>query len=745
MRYPVLLGLGLLLGFLLPYFWTIDRWLQQEFGRLTWSEPTRVWARPLHLRPGMVMRADALTAELAAAQYRAGGAGPGSYTQDGSRFQIRSRAFRDVDHQRPAQQLKLELASGRLRSLQSTDGKALSEAWLDPARIATLYGPQREERRLVRLAELPPALLAAVQAVEDRSFKHHRGIDLWGILRALVSNIEAGEIRQGASTLTQQLVRNLYLSREQTWSRKLREAAYSLVIEARFDKARIFEAYLNQVYLGQSGGQAVHGIGAAAEFWFGRQASELEATEIALLVGMIQGPSYYDPRKHPERATERRNLVLKMLLDTGVLDQDTVSAAQSAPLGVLSRPQLAANVYPAFMALVQSQLERDYPAERLRGASLHVLTTLAPSAQQTAEQGLAQTLKSLDASAKNASLEGAVVLTDTATGEVRAVVGSRDPRRQGFDRALQARRPVGSLLKPFVYLLAWAQPGRYSLASEIEDAPITLRVSAGKEWTPDNYDGKSHGWTTLMEALAHSYNQAAVRLGMEIGVERLVRLIDVLTTIRPEANPSLLLGAVDLSPLETAQLYQFLASTGQVQPLRAVRGVLDAQGHALSRYARPLPEAERGDAIATRLVAIALQYAARNGTARRLQQEGVAYLQMAGKTGTSNDSRDSWFAGWTGSHLAVVWVGDDQNRPTGLTGASGAMKVWSAIFRDLPSEPLKVSGEGLESAWLAADAPVQTDPECEGARQFWFVAGYSPAEHRGCTLSRLRNWFSGER
>nr|WP_269749983.1 penicillin-binding protein 1B [Pseudomarimonas arenosa] len=732
------------MGFLVPYFWAVDRWLQQEFGRLTWSEPTRVWARPLHLRPGLAMTAKALGIELAAAQYRSQGRGAGSYTQTGNSFELRTRAFRDVDLQRPAQQLRLELANGRLRSLQSSDGRALAEAWLDPARIATLYGPEREERRLVRLAELPPTLLAAVQAVEDRSFKHHRGIDFWGILRALVSNIEAGEIRQGASTLTQQLVRNLYLSRDQTWSRKLREAAYSLVIEARFDKARIFEAYLNQVYLGQSGGQAIHGIGAAAEFWFGRQAIDLEAAEIALLVGMIQGPSYYDPRKHPQRATQRRNLVLKMLLDTGVLDQAVVEAAQAAPLGVLAKPQLAANVFPAFLALVQTQLERDYPAERLRGAGLNVLTTLAPSAQRAAEQALAQTLKSLDGAAKGATLEGAVVLTDTGSGEVQAVVGARDPRRQGFDRALQAKRPVGSLLKPFVYLLALAQPGRYHLASEIEDAPITLRVSAGKEWSPDNYDGRSHGWVTLMDALAQSYNQAAVRLGMDIGVDRLVRLIDVLTSIRPDAHPSLLLGAVDLSPLETAQLYQFLASTGQVQPLRAVRGVLDAEGRALSRYARPLPEAERGDAIATRLIAIALQYAARSGTARRLQQEGVAYLNTAGKTGTSNDSRDSWFAGWTGSHLGVVWIGDDQNRPTGLTGGAGAMKVWAAIFRDLPSEPLKVSAEGLESAWLAADAPVQTDPECEGARQFWFVAGYSPAEHRGCTLSRLRDWFSRE-
>ena len=734
-----------MLGFFALYFWTIDRWLQQEFGRLTWSEPTRVWARPLRLTPGMAMSDKALIVELEAAQYRAGGRGPGSYRQTGNRFELRSRSFQDVEGNHPGLHLQFELSNGRLRALKGAEGQPLSDALLDPARIATLYGPEREERRLVRLSELPPLLLAAVQAVEDRSFKHHHGIDLWGILRALVSNIEAGEIRQGASTLTQQLVRNLYLSRAQTWSRKLREAAYSLVIEARFDKARIFEAYLNQVYLGQSGGQAVHGIGAAAEFWFGRQAADLEPAEIALLVGMIQGPSYYDPRKHPQRALDRRNLVLKLLLDTGVLDKPSAESAQAAPLGVLAKPQLAANVFPAFMALVQAQLERDYPAERLRGAGLNVLTSLAPSAQRAAEAALVQTLKSLDSQAKGVNLEGAVVLTDTRSGEVQAVVGSRATRRQGFDRALQARRPVGSLLKPFVYLLALAQPERYSLASEIEDAPITVRLSAGKQWSPENFDGRSHGRTPLIDALALSYNQAAVRLGLEVGVDRLVRLIDVLTTIRPESNPSLLLGAVDLSPLETAQLYQFLASTGQIQPLRAVRGVLDAQGRPLSRYARPLPEAERGDAIATRLIAIALQYAARSGTSRRLQQEGVAYLQAAGKTGTSNDSRDSWFAGWTGSHLGVVWVGDDQNRPTGLTGSTGAMKVWASVFRDLPSEPLQVSADGLERSWLAADELVQTDPECEGAREFWFVAGYSPAAHRGCTLSRLRDWFTGER
>jgi len=744
-RWRVLLGPGLLLlglaaGFLGVYLWTVDRWLQAEFGRLSWQIPTRIYARPLTLKPGLPLNAEALTIELDAAAYRADGGGAGSYQRDGATFRIHTRGYRDLDGAQPPRALRLTLADGRIASLSDDAGRPLREARLDPARIGSFYGRTREERRLLRLEEVPPLLIAALQAVEDRDFKNHAGIDWTGIARALFANLRAGEVRQGGSTLTQQLVRNLYLSREQTWSRKLREAIYAILIEARFPKRRILEVYLNQVYLGQQGSQAVHGVGAAAQFWFGRELEQLGPAEIALLIGMIQGPSYYDPRRYPERAKQRRDLVLGQLVETGVLDAAQATRARAQPLGVSAHGGLAANRYPAFLDLVKEQLSRDYTEDSLGGAGLTILTTLSPSAQHFATRTVTEQLAALEKDRK-LTLQAALVLTDTRSGAIEAVVGDRDPGEVGFNRALEAQRPVGSLLKPFVYLLALAQPGRYSLATPVEDAPITVRVSGSQQWRPDNIDKQSHGWVALIDALAQSYNQATVRIGMDIGVDRLSRLMQVLAGIAPPAHPSLLLGAVDLSPMQMARLYQFLAAGGQLQALHAVRGVLDGDGLPLHRYERPAPAPERGDTIAARLVTLALQEAAERGTARRLAGEGLAALRPAGKTGTSNDSRDSWFAGWTGSHLAVVWVGDDQNRPTGLHGATGAMRVWSGLFKRLPTAPLRIADDGLEWAWVARDQEVRTDAECAGARQLAFVEGYAPIEHRGCTLERLRDWF----
>jgi penicillin-binding protein 1B len=745
--WPPLLGLfGVAVGFLGPYVWVLDQRVQSEFGRLQWQVPTRIYARPLELAPGVAMDAGTLELELLSAAYLKSGDArqPGSYSRDGDRFTIATRGYLDLEGRVAPQRLELLLRGGRLANL-SAAGAALKQARLDPARIATLYGAKQEERRLVRLQDVPPLLITTLQAVEDRDFKTHHGVDWKGIVRAAWVNLREGGVRQGGSTLTQQLVRNLYLTREQHFGRKAREILYAMVIEARFDKRTILEAYLNQVYLGQHGGQAVHGVAAASDFWFGRGLDQLGAAEIALLVGLIQGPSYHDPRRQPERALARRNLVLRQMHDTGLLDAGEFERAKARPLGVSANANLSRNRYPAFLDMVRTQLARDYPADALRGAGLSVLTTLAPSAQGYAERAVTEELAAL-AQKDRPALESGVVLTDTRRGEVLAIVGSRLADAHGFNRALDAQRPVGSLLKPFVYLLALAQPGRYSLASLVEDAPLDVRVANGQRWSPDNSDNVSHGWIPLLDALSQSYNQATVRVGLEVGVDRLVRLLAALAGIDAAANPSLLLGSVDLSPLQMAQAYQFLASGGQIQPLRAVRAVLDAQGTALKRYDSTPDPAQAGDAIAARLVSIALQHAVSDGTGRRLLRDGLGRLAPAGKTGTSNDSRDSWFAGYTGSHLAVVWVGNDANEPTGLYGATGAMRVWSGLFRRLPSAPLQVSPQGLEWAWVDTEKFALTDEDCPRARRFVFVQGYLPEDVERCPLTHFRDWFgAGDR
>ena len=724
-----LAAVGLGLGFLIPYTLYLNHQVSERFGQLRWQIPTRVYARPLWLAPGVAMDAATLKLELAAASYRADGGGrPGTYAQDGARWTIASRGFNDVDGAVRPSRVEVTLSGGRVGALRDLAGKrAAKSVRLDPARIATLYGQSQEERRLVRMEEVPELLVTGLQAVEDRDFAHHHGIDVGGMLRAaFVTVTSGGENKQGASTLTQQLARSglLGIGREQTVSRKFNEILFALLIEARYDKRTILEAYLNQVYLGQRGKQAIRGVAAGSEFWFGRDLRDLSTEQVALLIGLVKGPSAYDPRRNPERARERCDWVLAKMLETGLIQQSEYERARKAPLGITNAPgSTSANRFPAYVDLVRRQLVRDYPAETLQGAGLSVMTGMAPSAQAYAEGAVAATLKSLE-SKRRPPLQAGMVVTDVHDGEVLAAVGSRDFRQPGFNRAIEAKRPVGSLLKPFVYLRALARPEDFSLATWVDDSPVTVILDNGKRWSPGNSDGRSHGSVRLIDALAHSYNQATVRVGMQVGPKVVAALIRTLAGIEADGNPSLILGSVDESPYAMAQLYQFLASGGEIQPLHLVRGVLDPQGKTLKRYDIAPKPAQAGDSIAVRLITIASQQTVTGGTARQLVGDGLGRLNAAGKTGTSNDGRDSWFAGWTGDHLAVVWVGNDQNEMTGLYGATGAMRVWSGLFKRLPSTPLVVGNKGLDWQWVVQSN--STDAACPGARRFPFAAGYAP-------------------
>jgi penicillin-binding protein 1B len=724
----VLFGLGL--GFLIPYVTYLNHEVSARFGQLQWQLPTRVYARPLEVAPGLALDSATLKTELDAAGYRAGdGVREGSYAQQGGRWVISSRGFPDVDGVVPARRIEVQLSGDRVVSVRDAVAhRELRAHRLDPARIATLYGQKQEERRLVRINEVPDLLVTGLQAVEDRDFNHHIGIDFSGLARAVIVNLRSGEKRQGASTLTQQLARSglLGIGQEQTFSRKFKEIIYALLIDARYEKSTILEAYFNQVYLGQHGSQAIRGVAAGSEFWFGRDLKDLSTEQVALLIGIVRGPSYYDPRSHADRALERRNFVLDKMLETGLIDQREHDRASKAPLGVTPNPTtLAPNRFPAYVDLVRRQLSRDYPSEGLVGAGLSVMTGMSPSAQAYAEGAVTKTLRQL-ASKSRPTLESGVVVTDVHRGEVVAAVGAREFTEHGFNRAVEAQRPVGSLLKPFVYLLALAEPSKWSLASYVEDAPITVKIQGSKPWSPGNSDGRSHGTVRVVDALAQSMNQATVRVGMQVGPQRLADLIRTLAGIEIEGNvnPSLILGAVDESPYAMAQLYQFLASGGQIQPLRAVRGVLDANGRALNRYDKPSAPAQPGDAVAARLVTYAMQQVVNRGTAHQLVTDGRGGLSPAGKTGTSNDGRDSWFAGFTGDHLAVIWVGNDQNKMTGLYGATGAMRVWSSLFARLPTAPLTIPEDGIDWEWVSGSHT--TDPGCPGSDRFPFVPGYAP-------------------
>jgi penicillin-binding protein 1B len=742
-RIPLWFGFGLWLGFSLPYFWYLDKLVHAGFDTLSYELPSRVYARPLRLARNLPMTAEALRIELAAARYRESDNvfEAGTYVVDGSNFQIHTRAFVDGEGAHAEERLLVGLGSGRVRRLEDLGtGKPIELSRIDPARIATLYGKSRQERRLVRLDEVPPLLVKSLLAVEDKHFYDHYGIDPWGIARALWVNVRAGDTVQGGSTLTQQLVRNLFLDRRVRYTRKFNEMAIALLIEWRYSKERILEAYLNEVYLGQQGGQAVHGVAAASEFYFGRELNALAPNEMAMLVGLIQGPSLFDPRRAPALAVKRRNLVLREMGEAGLISAIEVAAEQRQKLAVGKVGALAQNRYPAFLDLVKVQLSRDYVESALRSEGLSIFTSLAPSTQHFAERSISEKIKTL---AKDTSgLQAAMVVTHARSGAIEAIVGDRDPARPGFNRAVRSARPIGSLVKPFVYLVALAQPERYSLMTPLDDTAITVRQRGGKPWQPRNSDNQEHGIVSLVDALSRSYNIASVRLGLDVQVQKVER---VLETLIPGADisphPSLLLGATELSPLQMAQAYEYLAADGHMVPLSAVTAVLDRHGKSLSRYA---PADTAGELVeAARLVGYAMQETVRSGTAAELNGLGLSGLRAAGKTGTSDDKRDSWFAGYTGSHLAVVWLGRDDNTRTTFYGATGAMRLWAGLFQKLPTEPLSIDfSRNPTMQWVDPVSLSLTDQECEGARSLPFIRGHEPVAYQGCGFSSFDSWFN---
>ena len=446
---------------------------------------------------------------------------------------------------------------------------------LDPLEVARIYPRHNEDRLLVRRDEIPAGLVRALVAVEDKAYYRHPGVDPFAILRALMENLRAGEVRQGGSTLTQQLVKNFYLNPERTLGRKINEALMALLLELRYSKDEILEAYVNEVYLGQDGPRAIHGFGLAAQFYFGRPLAELSTAQLALLAGMVRGASLYNPRRHPSRALKRRNDVLARMAEQGMLTARDAELLSRAPLGVTARASAVAVRFPAFTEVVRRQLRRIYREEDLENEGLQVFTSLDPIVQGRAEAALSERLTALERGRRmpRGTLQGAVIAIHPENGEILALVGDRRTRYRGFNRALDARRPVGSLIKPAVYLAALSRPERFNAVSSLEDRPFSWVDRHGVKWVPNNYTKETHGTVPLHEALAHSYNLATVRLGMSVGTGEVRRTLARLGIPDDVPDyPSLFLGAIDLSPLEVTQM---------IRPSRAMGSTVRC-----TRYAR---------------------------------------------------------------------------------------------------------------------------------------------------------------
>jgi penicillin-binding protein 1B len=746
------LRLLLLLCLLLAGYVTyLDLQVRQQFDGKRWSLPARVYARPLDLYVGRELSADQFQNELLALYYRPvkTATQPGRFAKTANVFHVITRPFTFWDGQQNSASIRVSFSGNKVSALTDAGtGRPASLARLDPVLVGSFYPAHNEDRVLLKLDDVPVSLTDALIAIEDRGFYKHHGVAPLAILRALWANVRARGVVQGGSTLTQQLVKNFFLSSERSLTRKFNEAIMALLLEWHYTKDEILEAYLNEVYLGQDGKRSVHGFGLASHFYFEKPLAELNIEQYALLVGLVKGPSYYNPRRHPERARARRDLVLDVMAELGLVERDEAERARQKPLEVSSQGRKAINTFPAFLELVRRQLQRDYRDEDITSEGLTIFTTLDPQLQWQLEQTLASGLQGLEKGrgSGGGKLEGAAVVTSVQGGEVLALAGGRDPKFAGFNRALDAHRQVGSLLKPAVYLTALEQPQRYTLATLLDDSPLTYTARNGTVWKPGNYDKMSHGKVPLYQALAHSYNISTARLGLALGIDSIVKTLRRLG-VEQHLNPypSLVLGAVEMSPLQVAGMYQTFASGGFLTPLRAINAVLAADKTPLQRYSLSVRAvAEPGPVYLTNT---ALRYVVREGTGSSLYQVLPEDWDIAGKTGTTDDLRDSWFAGFSGDHLGVVWIGRDDNASTGLTGSTGALRIWRDLFRHFGNPGMNPPvAENIEYRDIDPATGLLADAGCADAVQLPFIVGSAPHENAPCArgdqaLPNPVDWF----
>lgn len=723
----------------------LDLIIRNKFVEKKWALPARVYAQPLELYVGQKITTAQIETELKAANYRLTSYNrantAGSYAKQGKqRLKITRRAFNYWDGLDKQQTFTVELGNKAVKKIYANN-KNISYMRVDPVQIAAIYPAHKEDRDLVKLDEVPINLIKALIITEDRLFYQHKGIRPMAILRALVSNIKAKRTVQGGSTITQQLVKNYFLNQERSLYRKFVEALMSLILEARFEKNEILEAYLNEVYLGQDKDRAIHGFGLAAKFYFDKALKDTSIAEQATLVAMVKGANYYNPRRHSLRTKKRRNFILKLMLAHNMINKAQYNAAITKNLGVVLEPQSRRNRYFHYIDLVKRQLARDYKSEDLSSEGLRIFTSLSIRAQLALEQSIDTHLKKLG----DKQLQAAAILTNSQTGEILALVGSRLGHAVGFNRALDAKRQIGSIVKPAVYLTA-LKSINYHAATILLDQPLTYQDKNNKLWQPQNYDRQYRGKVNLYQALINSYNVPTARLGLNIGVENVSKTLRELgLSGRWENYPSLLLGAIESSPYQVTQMMQTLAAGGTYTHLRSTTAVITANGQRLARY--PLQLDNKIDPATVYVLNSLLQQAAIAGTAKQIAT-ALPHLNAAGKTGTTDNGRDAWFAGFSGAHLAVFWLGYDNNRPTKYTGSSGALPMWINLFKRLPTEPL-IMQKPNNVQWYLLDQKSKLVPlKCKNGVQLPFIVRGNNPQLDSCQqqpktksfFKRLFNW-----
>ncbi|AUU84140.1 bifunctional glycosyl transferase/transpeptidase [Leclercia sp. LSNIH1] len=670
----------------------LDQKIRSRIDGKVWQLPAAVYGRMVNLEPDMSISKNEMVKLLEATQYRqvTKMTRPGEFTVQAKSIEMIRRPFDFPDSKEGQVRARLTFDGDHLETIENMENnRQFGFFRLDPRLITMLSSPNGEQRLFVARNGFPDLLVDTLLATEDRHFYEHDGVSLYSIGRAVLANLTAGRTVQGASTLTQQLVKNLFLSSERSYWRKANEAYMAVLMDARYSKDRILELYMNEVYLGQSGDNEIRGFPLASLYYFGRPVEELSLDQQALLVGMVKGASIYNPWRNPKLALERRNLVLRLLQQQQVIDQELYDMLSARPLGVQPRGGVI-SPQPAFMQMVRQELQAKLGDKVKDLSGVKIFTTFDSVAQDAAEKAAVEGIPALKKQRKLNDLETAMVVVDRTTGEVRAMVGGAEPQFAGYNRAMQARRSIGSLAKPATYLTALSQPNQYRLNTWIADAPIALRQPNGQVWSPQNDDKQYSGQVMLVDALTRSMNVPTVNLGMALGLPAVTDTWLKLGVPKDQLHPvpAMLLGALNLTPIEVAQAFQTIASGGNRAPLSALRSVIAEDGTPLYQS---FPQAERAvPAQAAYMTLWTMQQVVQRGTGRQL---GAKYpgLHLAGKTGTTNNNVDTWFAGIDGREVVITWVGRDNNQPTKLYGASGAMSIYQRYLANQSPVPLTLT------------------------------------------------------
>jgi len=711
----------------IAYVSILDSKVVNKLDGILWTVPAKVYARPLELAEGGKINVDVLKKELEILSYELTKGipdTPGEFSQSQQSVNIFIRGF---GSQEPGL-YRLKIENDKIDSIKRKDGISIDLIQLEPLSIGGMFPSHLQDRILLNFSQVPKDLEEMILVVEDRNFYSHKGISLKSIMRAFIKNTKALGIEEGGSTITQQLAKSLFFSPEQTIRRKIKEAIAALLIEMHYSKQEILLAYINDVFIAQSGRRAIHGFGLASQFFFGTDLKNLSLDQKALLVGMLKGPSLYSPINNPDRAKTRRDLVLSLIKNDSLITEEEYLDLKGKSLKVIPPSFKSLSKYPAFNDIVILDLRKNFDDSDLRTKGLKIITNLDPVVQDYLEESIKDTklkLKRRYGSQLN-GLEGAGIVIDSFSGEVVAAIGSTKPNNYGFNRAINAVRPIGSLVKPFIYLSALQHYTKYNLSTLLDDSKLSVSLPGSKLWEPNNFDKKFHGNVPLHVALSESYNVATTRLGMDLGYSVVQETFTKLGIEKKIPKyPSIFVGSFEMTPLEAIQAYQTIASEGFYSPLNSIRTV-ESSGDVLSlSYPYKVEQRFRPEPIY--LLKFVLKQTFISGTARGFSSRVIEKWKTGGKTGTSDDQRDSWFVGYAGNYLMVVWLGFDDNRKSPLTGRTGALQVWKNFMSRLDPIAYEVRKPSrIRYEWVDVKDGLLSGERCKGSILIPFVEGTEP-------------------